>query len=57
MLTADLLSIKLLLNSVISTPNAKFMTMDIKNFYLNTPLKWYEYLLLKLDNIPENDKI
>ena len=36
---ADLLTARLLLNSIISTPKAKFMTMDIKNFYLNTPLK------------------
>ena len=37
--TANLLTIKLLFNSVISTPGAKFMTMDISNFYLKTPLK------------------
>ena len=42
--TADLLMVKLLLNSVISTPEAWYMTMDIKNFYLNTPLKRYKYL-------------
>ena len=30
--TAQLLTIKLLLNSVISTPGAKFMTIDISNF-------------------------
>ena len=30
------------------------MTMDIKNFYLNTPVKRYEYLCLKWDDIPEN---
>ena len=35
--TAELLTIKLLLNSVISTPGAKFMTIDISNFYLKTP--------------------
>ena len=46
--TADLLTIKILLNSVISTPTAKFMTIDIKMFYLNTPLKRYEY------HIPED---
>ena len=51
--TADILTIKLLLNSVISTPKAKFMTMHINNFYLNTPLKRYKYLWLKLANIPE----
>ena len=30
------------------------MTLDIKNFYLNTPLSWYEYLRLRLDNFPED---
>ena len=40
--TADLLTIKLLLNSVISTKGAEFMTIDIKNFYLNMPLERYE---------------
>jgi hypothetical protein len=34
--TADLLTVKLLFNSIISTPHAKFMTIDIKDFYLNT---------------------
>ena len=37
--TAELLTVKQLLNSVISTPQAKFRTMVVKNFYLNTPLK------------------
>ena len=36
--TADLLMVKLLLNSVVSTLNAKFMTINIKDFYLNTPM-------------------
>jgi hypothetical protein len=35
--TAEMLTAKLLFNSVISTPGAKFMTMDISNFYLMTP--------------------
>jgi hypothetical protein len=42
--TADLLTIKLLINSVISTAGAKFMTMDIKDFYLNTPMDRYKYM-------------
>jgi hypothetical protein len=29
--TADLLTVKLLLNSIISTPNAKSMTLDINS--------------------------
>ena len=37
--TADMLVAKTLFNSVISTLGAKFMTMDISNFYLMTPLK------------------
>ena len=37
-LTVDLLTVKLLLNSIVSTPGSKFMTIDIKDFYLNTPM-------------------
>ena len=51
--TAELLTVKLLLNSVISTPGAKFMTMDISDFYLMTPLKRKEYLRMKLSNMPD----
>ena len=52
--TTDLLTVKVLINSVISIPQAKFMTMDIKNFYLNTPLKRYKYLCLKMDDISKD---
>ncbi len=51
--TADMLLVKILLNSVISTKGAKFMTADIKNFYLMTPMKRYEYVRLKLIDIPD----
>ncbi len=37
--TCDLLTVKFLLNSVISTPGVFFFTMDIKSFYLMIPLK------------------
>ena len=50
--TADLLLAKIFLNSVISTKNARFMTIDIKNFYPNTPMQRYEYIKLKLSDIP-----
>ena len=36
--TADMITVKIHLNNVISTRNAKFMTIDIKDFYLNTPM-------------------
>eukprot|EP00804_Cyclotella_cryptica_P009002 CCRYP_003107-RA/>CCRYP_003107-RA protein AED:0.29 eAED:0.29 QI:0/0/0/1/1/1/2/0/642 len=51
--TADMLAAKILFNSVISTAKARFMTMDISNFYLNTPLKRPEYIRMKLSDIPE----
>jgi hypothetical protein len=50
--TADLLTVKLMLNSVISTPDAKFMTIDIKDFYLMTPMDRYEYFRMKLELFP-----
>jgi hypothetical protein len=52
--TANLLTVKLLINSVISTPGARFFTMDIKNFYLCTLMSWYEYMRLKLLDMPED---
>ena len=52
--TVNLLTVPLLLNSVISTPNAKFMTIDIKYFYLNTPMARSKYMRLKLSDLPEN---
>ena len=51
--TATLLLIKIFLNSVISTPGAKFATADISNFYLMTPLTRPEYARIKLSDIPE----
>jgi hypothetical protein len=52
--TANLLTVKLLLNSIISTPNAKFMTLDLKDFYLMTPMKRYDYFCMKLDLFPQD---
>ena len=52
--TAKILTIKLLLNSVISTPGAKFMTINISNFYLNTPMDRYEYMRMKLKMFPDD---
>ncbi len=51
--TADILTVKLLFNSINSTPNAKFMTIDIKDFYLMTPMSRYEYFWMKLELIPQ----
>jgi hypothetical protein len=51
--TADILTVKTLFNSIVSTPNAKFMTIDIKDFYLMTPMSCYEYFRMKLELIPQ----
>ena len=36
--TADLTTIKCILNSMLSKLTVRFMTADVRNFYLNTPL-------------------
>jgi hypothetical protein len=51
--TADMTLVKVLLNSIISTENAWCVILDVKDFYLNTPMKRFEYMQLKLNNIPE----
>eukprot|EP00804_Cyclotella_cryptica_P008990 CCRYP_003099-RA/>CCRYP_003099-RA protein AED:0.27 eAED:0.27 QI:0/-1/0/1/-1/1/1/0/583 len=52
--TADMLTTKILLNRVICTKGARFMTIDIKDFYLNTPMVRPEYMRLKLSDIPDH---
>ncbi len=37
-------TVKLLLNSTISTEGARFMCTDVKDFYLNTEMDRYEYM-------------
>ena len=54
MTTANLLTVKLQINSIISTAGAKFMTMDIKDFYLNTPMVRYKYMRIKLADMPDD---
>ena len=54
--TTDIITIKLLLNSVLSTPGAKFMTANINFFYLGTPMEVHEYMKIKYDMIPQEIK-
>jgi hypothetical protein len=51
--TAGLTTAKILINSIISTSNAKFLIIDIKNFYLSTPLGRFEYMVINLASLPE----
>ncbi len=51
--TADMTLVKTMLNSIISMKGAKCVMLDIKYFYLNTPMKRYEYMRIKITNIPK----
>jgi hypothetical protein len=51
---ADLITAKPLFNSVISTPNARSASFDIKNFYLNNPMSRNEYMWIRIRYIPTN---
>jgi len=42
--TAELTTAKLLWNSVLSTLNARFLCLDVENYYLCTPMKSLEYM-------------
>ena len=50
--TPDLITTKIHLNSVISTPNANIATSDIENFYLNNLLPDSEWMKLPISIIP-----
>jgi hypothetical protein len=50
--TADLLTVKLLFNSIVSTEREKFMAIDNKDFYLMTPMDQPKYFRMKLELFP-----
>ncbi len=51
--TADLTTLKLMWNSVLSTEGAKYMCLDIKNFYLIAPLDRFKYMKMPLVLFPD----
>jgi hypothetical protein len=51
--TADLTTVKCHINDVLSTPNAKYMTADLSNFYLETPMDEYEYMRIPVWVVPD----
>jgi hypothetical protein len=51
--TVEMLVAKMLFNSTISTKDARFITMDISNFYLMAPLHLPEFICMKLSDIPD----
>ena len=52
--TADLTTSKILWNSVLSTDGAKFMGLDVGNFYLETPMERYKYMKMPLALFPKH---
>ncbi len=51
--TVDMVTVKLHLNSVISTKGAHYCTIDLKDFYLMTPMTCPEYMRKKIKDLPE----
>jgi hypothetical protein len=51
--TAGLTTAKILINSVIFTLGANFLVIDIKNFFLNTPLGRFKYMVINLSSLPQ----
>jgi hypothetical protein len=51
--TADITTFKILINSTISTEVAAMMMMDIKNYYIGTPLPRFEYMKMLLSHFPK----
>ena len=51
---ANLLETKLMLNSTISTPGARFLTLDIKDFFLSSIMPSAEYMKLHIRDIPDD---
>ena len=52
--TTNLLTAKLLFNSIVSTLGAKVLGLDLEDFYFNTPMKRPEYLRMKLAHFPDD---
>jgi hypothetical protein len=50
--TADITTFKILINSTLSTADAAMTMMDIKNYYLGTPLPRFEYMKMFVKLLP-----
>jgi hypothetical protein len=51
--TADITTFNILINSTLSAEDAAMMMMDIKNYYIGTPLTRFEYMKMLLSRFPE----
>ena len=51
--TSDMVTAKILFNSVLSTKGARFMGVDLKDFYLNSNMDRAEYMRIPIKMIPQ----
>jgi hypothetical protein len=51
--TVNITTFKILINSTLSTKDAAMIMMDIKNYYLGTPLPRFDYMKMLLSRFPE----
>ena len=52
--TDDTTTTKIVINSAISKPKAKYLVGDVNNVYLGTTMTCYEYLRLSITIIPQD---
>ena len=48
--------VKLIINSVLSRRNARYVCFDLKDFYLQIPMERSKYVRIKLSDIPPEFK-
>jgi hypothetical protein len=51
--TADITTFKILINSTLSTKDTIMTMMDIKSYYIDTPMPRFEYMKMQLSRFPE----
>ena len=51
--TGSLDLVKIIINSVLSRRNTRFVSFNLKNFYLQTPMVRSEYMCIKFSDIPQ----
>ena len=52
--TSNLTTSKLHWNIIVSTPGAKYLVVDLKNFYLNNPMSKHEYYKIAISLIHQD---
>ena len=53
MKVADMTTFKILINSTLSTPGAKWLGLDVKSYYLGTPMDNYKYMFIPINQNPQ----